>query len=497
MASFDGNGLQIDRLADIRVSIEDSLKDSFGDGIDLSEDSPFGVLIGIMSERYSLLYELVEAIYLASFPNTAFGTYLDQACAFNGVIREEATASTVILQFTRSNDINGGDVTIPAGTQVIASGGSTVIWQTDVEATILDTTMTITVAATAQTVGAISAPAGTLDTLVAAVARVDSVTNPGDATLGQDRETDAALRRRRQVELGRTGTATEAGIRSGLVLMDEVRAAALNINDTDVAVGDLPPHSFEAAIVPATGFNLGMDATLTFSGDLVTGNSIAITIDAVPIAGSPIAFLTDNATTMGLIAAALEAEDLVYRAESDGGNVITIQGATRDDFVVAAVVTGGASQPTAAFVEINSAGTTLDDIAQQIWDTKAAGIQTYGALQGRATDSVGDFQMVYFSQVEEVRVWIRYTLTVDATYDSSVAEPAIQTAVAEWAIANLTAGVDVLMYKVLCVASDVNALGVLDISVERSLDNVSWFSTNIPIAINELATIDSADVSFV
>lgn len=496
MATFDGDGLVIDRLVDIRTEIEDALKDSFGSGINLEDNSPFGVIVGIISDRYFTLYELVEAIYQASFPNTSFGIYLDELVAFNGMIREAATSSTVVLQFTRSNDINGGDVTIAAGTQCTASGGSTVIWETDAEATILDTTMTITVAATALTEGSIAAPSGTIDTLVAAVANVDSVTNPSDATLGQDRESDPALLARRQTELGRSGTATESGIRSGLVLLDEVRAAALSINDTDVTVGDLPPHSFEAAVVPATGYNLGMDATLTFSGPLVTGNSIAVTIDGSPIAGSPIAFDTDNATTLALIAAALEAEDLVYTTESDGVDILTIRGATRDDFVVAAVVTGGASQPTAAFVEINPAGTTLDVIAQQLWDTKAAGIQTVGDFTGQATDTSGGLHLLSFSEVAEVRVYIRYTLTTDAEFDAVIAEPAIQEAVADWATANLIAGADVLLYKILCVASDVNADGVLGISVERSLDNVSWFTTNIPIAINELATIDSGDVTF-
>ena len=131
MASFDGNGLVIDRLADVRDEIEAELRASFGDGIDLGDDSPFGVIIGIMAERYSTIWEVLEAVYLASFPNTAFGVYLDELCALNGVVREPATASTVNLTFTRSNSINGGDVTIPAGTQCVASGGSTVIWSTN------------------------------------------------------------------------------------------------------------------------------------------------------------------------------------------------------------------------------------------------------------------------------------------------------------------------------------------------------------------------------
>ena len=51
MATFDGNGLVIDRLADIKKEIGDELKDAFGDGVNLAETSPFGILLAIMSGR--------------------------------------------------------------------------------------------------------------------------------------------------------------------------------------------------------------------------------------------------------------------------------------------------------------------------------------------------------------------------------------------------------------------------------------------------------------
>ena len=97
MASFDENGLQVDRLSDILRQIQDNQRVAFGASIDLDERQPIGVLNGIMAERFAKLHELLEATYLASFPATSYGIYLDYICALNGIVRKPATASTVDL----------------------------------------------------------------------------------------------------------------------------------------------------------------------------------------------------------------------------------------------------------------------------------------------------------------------------------------------------------------------------------------------------------------
>lgn len=497
MASFDENGLVIDRLADIRTDIENDLKATFGDGIDLADDSPFGVLIGIVSERYSLIYELLEAVYEASFPDTAFGVYLDYLCAFNAVVRQAASASVVNLEFTRSNSLTGGDVTVPAGTQCNASGGSAIIWETDADIVILDGNPTAIGPATATVTGATLALAGTIDTLVAAVANVLSVTNPADATPGSDRETDAELRARRRLELGRSGTATATGIRSALIALEEVRSASIITNDTDATVGDLPPHSFAAYVAMETGFNLVEVVTVEFDSSFVALNSTTCTVDGSPLAGT-VPFDTDNATTLTAIAAKFEESSLISRAESDGTNTITLYGNSATSLgTVDAVTTGGASQPVSTETVVAAVSEeNINTIAQTLWDSKAAGIQTVGNISGTATDDAGDAHTLNYSTIEEVRVWVRLTLTTDADYDAAVAEPAMQAALVEYATENLTAGVDVLNFKLLCAASDVGSAGITDIVCENSLDGVSFSAVNRTIDANEFASIDSSDVTF-
>ncbi|MCQ2743473.1 MAG: baseplate J/gp47 family protein [bacterium] len=65
----------------------------FGDDIDTSELTALGKLIRLNVYDLSALYEELEAVYLARFPNTATGQSLDRLCVFAGITRNPAKAS--------------------------------------------------------------------------------------------------------------------------------------------------------------------------------------------------------------------------------------------------------------------------------------------------------------------------------------------------------------------------------------------------------------------
>jgi len=494
MASFDDNGLVIDRLADIKTEIQDELIDGFGTGIDLDERSPFGIVIGILSERYFLLWEILESVNDASYPDDSFGIQLDKLLAFNGIVREGATASVVDLTFTRVA-LSTGDIIIPAGTQGFADA-STILWSTDVEVTILDGFDDATVQSTASQTGPVGALAATITNLVSTPANVDSVTNLLDATVGSAEETDAEVKARRRTQLGRSGTATASGIRSALNLLTEVRAAQLVVNDTDDVVDLQPAHSVAAFISVETGINLEQDSDLDFDSDLVTLNSCAIEVNGSPTTGSPIVFATSNALTMAAIATELETDALITTATVNVDNdKISVDGTTDDPVVITIVVTLGATQP---IVTQTFTGTALDTIAQSLWDSKGAGIQTFGELQGTAVDAEGEDHTLFFSEIEAVPIEVEVTITSDSDYEPLVAEPAIQAAIVDYANTTLLPGVDVLSFKLLCAASDVGSAGIRTLDVGIRKTSVGGpFIDQIAISVAEFGTIDSTDITFV
>jgi hypothetical protein len=59
-----------------------------------------------------------------------------------------------------------------------------------------------------------------------------------------------------------------------------------------------------------------------------------------------------------------------------------------------------------------------DDIAQTIWDSKPAGIATFGDTTGTATDENGDTHPVRFSRREAINIYVQYTLSVGPTFPS-------------------------------------------------------------------------------
>lgn len=104
------------------------------------------------------------------------------------------------------------------------------------------------------------------------------------------------------------------------------------INSTDITVPSTPT---------------AQNSIVTMSGDFVTGNSIAITLNGTPLTAIP--FDTDQITTMNDIATALEANAAVDSVSITGSNlVINVFGKPNVSAIINSfVVTGGASQPTA------------------------------------------------------------------------------------------------------------------------------------------------------
>ena len=60
-------------------------------------------------------------------------------------------------------------------------------------------------------------------------------------------------------------------------------------------------------------------------------------------------------------------------------------------------------------------------IAQAIWDTKAAGIETFGTESGNAVDSGGNVRVMNFTRVTEVLLWVEVDVEVDLEYSGDTA----------------------------------------------------------------------------
>ena len=238
MSGLTSAGFEKKRLIDIKTDVENDIRKVFGDNISLVPQSVFGQLIGVFSERESVVWDKLENVHLAMYPKTAQGSQLDNVVTFNGIERLGATSSTATL--TLSGD--SGTI-IPIGT-AFATSDTAERFLTDNQVTI-GAGGTVQVAATAENTGAIEATAGTITTIANPILGLNSVTNANDAEVGRDIETDAELRIRREQSTQALGQNLTDSLFGQILNIDNVVDALVISNRKDVIdLNGIPPHQF-------------------------------------------------------------------------------------------------------------------------------------------------------------------------------------------------------------------------------------------------------------
>jgi hypothetical protein len=283
----------------IRGEINASLQLAFGPSIDLSDSSLLGQIVGILSEREGLLWDLAQQVNASQDPNQAVTAALDAIAALTGTFRTAASSSLVTLTLTgtpttviaaasqaktastgqlfvtlasatigslsawgaatayvigdrRTNAARCYQCTI-AGTSA-GSGGPTTTASAIVDGTVTwtylgDGTGAVDAAAASLSTGPIVAVSGDLTVIQTPVGGWSSVRNLLDAFPGADQMSDSALRQLRLAELSAAGVSTQDAIRSELLQTLGVTSATVFVNNTDTTnVDSMPPHSVEALV---------------------------------------------------------------------------------------------------------------------------------------------------------------------------------------------------------------------------------------------------------
>lgn len=120
MVGLTEKGFERKRLADIKADLENQLKLSFGNEINLKPESVFGQLIGVLSLPIAELWEQTENTYLSQSPSFAEGVKLDEVAALNGLTRRGATATSVqAIVYGEAGTV------IPGNSQVRVAGNNT------------------------------------------------------------------------------------------------------------------------------------------------------------------------------------------------------------------------------------------------------------------------------------------------------------------------------------------------------------------------------------
>lgn len=333
----------------------------------------------------------------------------------------------------------------------------------------------------------IAAPINTLVEILTPISGWNSINNPKAGVTGRFIETDAELRIRRNNSIRLLGAGTVESIRARLLQQ---------------VPGVTSAFIFENRTMTQEPIDIVLNQ------DLVTGNTITIvfnTIQTLPI----VTFATSHLDTMNAIAIDIANQPQIASAVVGGTANRTITVSMKEAVEVTITtfsVTGGASQAQAVFkggrlaksFEAVVEGGSDADVANKIWLTKPAGIQTFGNTSFTITDSQGEQQVINFSRPTSIYIWVTVALTL---YSEETFPPNGQDLVAEAINTygnNLGIGVDVLLQRVLAQIFNVPGIasGAMQIAATNSPGDSPLYGTaDIPIQENEIAVFDLSRIT--
>ncbi len=469
----------------IRQELVDASKSKFGDQINVQPETPLGQIIDIMTERYSLLWELTEGIYNALRPDAAEGVSLDNVAALVGITRLNATYSTVTERFYGVATTN-----IPTSAQVAISGDEDTIFETNIA-------------------GIIAAAVNEQQTI-----SFDEIPDAGAWTITYDGETtgslayndnaaaiDTALELLTNIGVGDVSVAGD--YTNGFVI--EFTGALAGVAQTALTVTHTLTKSAASVVVTITetiegGSYIDIACTSTATG-VISANANSITVIKTPITGLTSVTNKEEAESGRAIEtdAALRSRRNANLAQSASATLAAIRAELLEVDNVEQVAafenttssTDGDGRPPHSFEMVVKGGLDID-IAESIWVTKPAGIASFGSSSEIIIDNEGIFRTVYYSRPTEVRIYVIVNITKEA--GTTIAEQSVKDALVVYGVLT-NMGDDVLPNSDMIPAVTENVANIRDIEILAAITTPPATSTPITIAASELATFAEVDMT--
>lgn len=231
-------GFNRPNLADLMDRTEELFKetDAFGEDFSFTVDTVLFQLSGVWLNSLADSLEMLEQVYMNSTPLEAQGNSLYKKGSFIGMPRKQA--SRAVVEITITGELG---TETPAG-QLIRTADN-IIFSINSGGTITNGN-SITLTATALETGLKgNVGANSIVEFVNPIAGATGLTNPKDATGGQEQENEFEFRKRYYERFDESFGANVDGIASALKELSGVRDALCYENDKDIEVDGIPPHS--------------------------------------------------------------------------------------------------------------------------------------------------------------------------------------------------------------------------------------------------------------
>lgn len=379
-------GFRRKRLPEILAAINKRVADKLGIEIQTGSNSIFGQIHGVYAYEIADLWEQAQAIYNAMYPNTATGTSLSNAAGLAGIIAITAEKTTAVCTCYGSSG-----TAIPYGSQIANATNMAQTWTCiDADAVISDR---------ACTYASLDIPT------TISMGNTYTLTINGDQKAYTAKEDDSIV----QVLVGLSSQFTIEGV--VLSTVDDILSVSASGEKQTFAIACSglrirsigSPVTFQCDTAGAINPGAG---TLTKILTAVAGwNSVANNAAAYVgrDAESDIALRQRWSLSLYDRAAAMtEAIAASIYANVDGVTTVKVHENDTD-------VEDDEGRPPHS-VEAVVVGGDPDEIAEQIWRSKAGGIDTFGDTQATVIDSQGIRRTINFNRPEGIKVWLKVVI---------------------------------------------------------------------------------------
>lgn len=474
------------RLVDIKTQIEDVLKTNIDASVDLTPASVFGQLVGIFAEREDLVWQAMEDVYNSQYPDTAFGESLDNVGAISGVPRLGALSSTVAAQ--RLFGTIG--TLVPAGTQFSVNGNPNAIFATQSDVALgtgTDMVQKVTFSAI-PTVGQFK---------LSWYGQETALINWNDS-IGVIQSKFQALPFASGVLV--TGSISPTGLTftfAGVSGKQEWPAMVVASNTLQIL---LVPITTAVTILTA-GVNQGVVACSAITTGPTVANAGTLTVINTPVSG-----LSSTINVLDALVGRDIETDNEYRARraqelqiAGAGTVEAIRAKLLTVANVTAVIVfenvteipDPDGRPPKSFEAIVQGGDD-QDIADELWAVKPAGIRTDGLVVKQVTDSQGLIHDIKFSRPTDLDIYIDITVTINPNFPANGVAGIKQALVDAGNALGIGKEVVVIPYLISAIAT---IPGIEDAVLLIGTAPSPTLSDNIPVAPNEIAVFDTTRVN--
>lgn len=478
MAGLTVTGFEIPSLQEILDDIEAEEKQQIDANLNVSTDSVVGQINGIVSAKMLEMWELMLEVYGAAYPDTASGQALSSVATITGTVRTPSTPATLPT-------ILVGDVAtvVPPGSAVYVEDDTTSRFETQAEFTI-PAGGSIAAVLEATVAGTGTQAFGPLPTVVSDMVFA--------GLSGQD------------INITSAGGNMPALVAGEVFTVSDHTDAVNNAQFIVVTV----TTSLEAYAVTKLGIVAPVNAG-SESASLNTAQD-ELTI-ATPVTGLDTVFATGDYSpgTDEETDAALRTRRESELARPGTGTVDAIRVDILDNALINAVscsvfenasgVTDANGVPPYAIeVLVGDDGVSLLDttvLAQQIWDSKPAGTETYGSANALATDDGGNTHTQYYSEPLEITTYIDVALFEEAD-GSYIGDTEVANAIVSWADTYAVLGRSIYASDIINIVADLTGVDYVDIAAVF-IDDEASPSPNVELIISgrQIAIITSGNIN--